>query len=79
VALAAGVGLLLTAAVAVALGSLTLKLSGHYLPLGTIAWGISLYFLFGTSETLGGHTGLSGIPPIDVFGLPLQPGARSST
>jgi len=29
---------------------------GHYLPLGTIAWGISLAFLFGTSETLGGHT-----------------------
>ena len=45
-----------------ALGLITLRLSGHYLPLGTIAWGISLYFLFGTSETLGGHTGRGGLP-----------------
>ncbi len=34
-------GLLLTAAVALLLGLLTLRLSGHYLPLGTIAWGMS--------------------------------------
>lgn len=67
-------GLLLTLGVAVALGSLTLRLSGHYLPLGTIAWGISLYFLFGTMETLGGHTGLSGIPPIAIFGWVLDEG-----
>jgi ABC-type branched-subunit amino acid transport system permease subunit len=45
---------------------LTLRLSGHYLPLGTIAWGISLYFLFGNLEFLGGHTGISGIPPLAV-------------
>jgi ABC-type branched-subunit amino acid transport system ATPase component/ABC-type branched-subunit amino acid transport system permease subunit len=68
------VGLLLTAAVALILGSLTLRLSGHYLPLGTIAWGISLYFMFGTMETLGGHTGLSGIPPINLFGWVLDEG-----
>lgn len=67
-------GLLLTAAVALVLGSLTLRLSGHYLPLGTIAWGISLYFLFGTMETLGGHTGLTGIPPIELFGWTLDQG-----
>jgi ABC-type branched-subunit amino acid transport system ATPase component/ABC-type branched-subunit amino acid transport system permease subunit len=69
-------GLLLTLVVAVALGSLTLRLSGHYLPLGTIAWGISLYFLFGTSETLGGHTGLTGIAPIGVFGVSLEGGRQ---
>jgi branched-chain amino acid transport system permease protein len=68
------VGLVLTALVAVILGSLTLKLSGHYLPLGTIAWGISLYFLFGTMESLGGHTGLTGIPPISIFGWALDEG-----
>jgi len=72
--LALGVGLVFTAGVAIVLGSLTLKLSGHYLPLGTIAWGISLYFLFGTLETLGGHTGLTGIPPIAVFGYELARG-----
>ena len=70
------VGLLITLAVAVTLGALTLKLSGHYLPLGTIAWGISLYFLFGTSETLGGHTGLTGVAPIQVFGVALESGRQ---
>ena len=64
-------GLLLTLAVALLLGALTLRLSGHYLPLGTIAWGISLYFLFGTFERLGGQTGMAGIPPISIFGEPL--------
>jgi ABC-type branched-subunit amino acid transport system ATPase component/ABC-type branched-subunit amino acid transport system permease subunit len=64
-------GLLLTLIVALFLGALTLRLSGHYLPLGTIAWGISLYFLFGTFERLGGQTGMGGIPPISLFGHPL--------
>ena len=67
-------GLVLTAAVAVLIGALTLRLSGHYLPLGTIAWGISLYFLFGTMAILGGHTGLTGIPPIAIFGYELRQG-----
>ena len=39
-------------------------MQGHYLPLATIAWGISLYFLFGNLEFLGGHTGLTGIPAL---------------
>lgn len=72
--LALVVGLVFTATVAIVLGSLTLRLSGHYLPLGTIAWGISLYFLFGTLETLGGHTGLTGIPAISVFGFEFDEG-----
>ena len=67
-------GLLLTIAVAAGLGLITLRLSGHYLPLGTIAWGISLYFLFGTSETLGGHTGRGGLPAISIFGKSLESG-----
>ena len=67
-------GLLLTIAVAAALGLITLRLSGHYLPLGTIAWGISLYFLFGTSEMLGGHTGRGGLPAISAFGTTLEGG-----
>jgi branched-chain amino acid transport system permease protein len=67
-------GLLLTVVVAAALGLITLRLSGHYLPLGTIAWGISLYFLFGTSELLGGHTGRGGLPPISIFGKSLESG-----
>lgn len=67
-------GLVLTAAVALILGALTLRLSGHYLPLGTIAWGISLYFLFGNLEFLGGHTGITGIPPLSFGGVELRDG-----
>jgi len=67
-------GLVLTALVALLLGMLTLRLSGHYLPLGTIAWGISLYFLFGNLEFLGGHTGISGIPPLSFGGFELRDG-----
>ena len=67
-------GITLTATVALLLGALTLKLSGHYLPLGTIAWGISLYYLFGTLDGLGGHTGMSGLPPISLFGMLLDKG-----
>ncbi|WP_020396357.1 ATP-binding cassette domain-containing protein [Thiolinea disciformis] len=68
------IGLLITSAVALILGAITLKLSGHFLPLGTIAWGISLYYLFGTAEALGGHTGMTGIPPILVLGWVLDQG-----
>lgn len=68
------VALLLTAIVAFVLGALTLKLSGHFLPLGTIAWGISLYFLFGNLPGIGGHTGITGVPPISFFGPELERG-----
>ena len=64
-------GLAVTALVAWVLGAVTLRLSGHYLPLGTIAWGLSLYYVFGNLEVLGGFTGLSGIPPLEVFGVSL--------
>lgn len=58
--------LLVTAAAAVLLGLITVRLSGHYLPLGTLAWGISLYFLFGKIDLLGRHDGISGIPPLTI-------------
>ena len=68
------IGLALTTAVALFLGLLTLRLSGHYLPLSTIAWGISLYFLFGNLDVLGGQTGLSGLPALEIAGLKLDSG-----
>ncbi|MFZ5509782.1 MAG: ABC transporter permease subunit [Pseudomonadota bacterium] len=70
------IGLGLTALVALFLGLITLRLSGHYLPLGTIAWGISLYFLFGNLGFLGGHTGLTGVPVLEVLGLRLEKGEQ---
>jgi ABC-type branched-subunit amino acid transport system ATPase component/ABC-type branched-subunit amino acid transport system permease subunit len=63
------------AAVAWLLGFLTLRLKGHFLPLGTIAWGLSLYFLFGNLSWLGGQTGLSGLPTLTIAGRPLTSSA----
>ena len=65
-------GLLITLVVALALGFITLRMQGHYLPLATIAWGISLFFTFGNLEWLGGHTGMSGIPPLTLGGFDLK-------
>jgi branched-chain amino acid transport system permease protein len=62
------VGLTLTAVVALFLGFITLRLSDQYLPLGTIAWGISIYFAFGNLVFLGQHSGIPGIPPLSLFG-----------
>jgi len=59
----------LTFAVSWGLGAVTLRLSGHYLPLCTIAWGLSLYFLFGNLAFLGGHTGITGLPALTLFGF----------
>ncbi|WP_332813470.1 branched-chain amino acid ABC transporter ATP-binding protein/permease [Ramlibacter sp.] len=67
-------GVSLTLAVAWVLGLLTLRLSGHYLPLGTIAWAIALYFLFGNLQFLGAHTGISGIPTVKLLGYELRSG-----
>src|ERR1039457_5536554 len=47
------IGMALTALAAFAIGAITMRLSGHYLPLGTIAWGLSIFFLFGNLEFLG--------------------------
>ena len=68
------VGLLLTLVSALILAALTLRMSGHYLPLATIAWGLSLYYVFGNVEALGKYDGLLGIAPIEFFGIPLNTG-----
>ena len=69
-------GIVITVASAILVGGLTLKLSGHYLPLGTIAWGISLYYFFSTIETLGGHSGISNIPSISIAGFAFDNGNK---
>lgn len=67
-------GLLITFAIAYILGAITLRLSGHYLPLGTIAWCLSLYYLFGNLQFLGQYDGIAGIAPIEFFGVSLGKG-----
>ncbi len=52
----------------------TLRMSGHYLPLATIAWGLSLYYLLGNIDFLGKYDGLLGIPALKFFGIALNTG-----
>jgi len=63
--------LLLTGLSALAIGMLTLRLGGHFLPLSTIAWGLSIAMLFGNVDALGRHTGLSNIPALTIAGWSL--------
>lgn len=67
-------GLAVTFVVAYVLGAITLRLSGHYLPLGTLAWSLALYYLFGNLEFLGQYDGIAGIDPIQLFGISLGDG-----
>ncbi|WP_321813828.1 MULTISPECIES: branched-chain amino acid ABC transporter ATP-binding protein/permease [unclassified Paraburkholderia] len=68
------VGVVITALVALVLGLVTMRLSGHFLPLGTIAWGLALFFLFGNLDMLGKYDGINGIPVLKVFGIELESG-----
>ncbi|MGJ4950811.1 branched-chain amino acid ABC transporter ATP-binding protein/permease [Bradyrhizobium sp. HKCCYLS20291] len=58
--------LLVSGFAAVLLGLVTVRLSGHYLPLGTLAWGLGLYYLFSKLAFLGRNDGISGIPPLSI-------------
>jgi branched-chain amino acid transport system permease protein len=68
------IGLVITGVAALILGWITLRMSGHYLPLATIAWGLSLYYLLGNIDALGKYDGLLGVPAIRFFGIDLNTG-----
>jgi branched-chain amino acid transport system permease protein len=70
------VALAVSAFAAFFLGFVTVRLAGHYLPLGTIAWGLALFYLFGQLEFLGRHDGISSIPPLTVGPLSFHEPAR---
>ena len=70
-------GFACTGLVALGLGLITVRLSGHYLPISTIAWGISVYFVFGNLEVLGRYNGLGGIPALSLLGWTLDTGRES--
>ena len=68
------VGVALSILVALVLGAITLRMSGHYLPLATIAWGLTIYYTISNMEFLGKYDGLLGVPPITLFGSSLGSG-----
>ncbi len=60
------VALAVSGVAALLIGAITLRLSGHYLALGTIAWSVSLYYVFANLDLFGRNDGISGIPPLRV-------------
>jgi ABC-type branched-subunit amino acid transport system ATPase component/ABC-type branched-subunit amino acid transport system permease subunit len=62
----------LSGLVAAAIGAITVRMSGHYLALATLCFGISFYHLVGNSEILGLFNGLTGIPPVTIAGFDLR-------
>jgi branched-chain amino acid transport system permease protein len=62
-------GLMLTGTVAWVLGLITARLSGHFLALVSVAWGISFFSLFGTLPPLHGFNGIGEIPPLRIGSL----------
>ncbi len=66
-------GAMTAAAVAATLiGAITVRMSGHYLALATLCFGVSFYFLVGNSEALGRFNGMTGIPPVALGGMELR-------
>ena len=58
--------LLLSGVSALVIGAVTLRLGGHFLPLSTIAWGLSIAIVFGNLESLGRHSGIPEVPPLHL-------------
>jgi branched-chain amino acid transport system permease protein len=58
--------LAVSALAALALGAVTLRLRGHYLAVATIAWSMSLYYVFGNFDLFGHNDGITAIPPLTV-------------
>ena len=56
------------------LAFVTLRMSGHYLPLATIAWGLSLYYLMSNIDALGKYDGILGIRSLSLFGFDIGQG-----
>ena len=68
------VGLALTCLSALVLGWITLRMSGHYLPLATIAWCLALNYTMANMEWLGKFDGILGVPPITLGALDFTEG-----
>ncbi|CAM3693799.1 ABC transporter permease subunit [Roseateles saccharophilus] len=68
--LVAGLGI--TLVLALVIGALTLRMSGHYLPLATICWCLALYYLVGNLDALGKYDGLLGLPAVTLGDFSFQ-------
>jgi branched-chain amino acid transport system permease protein len=70
---AMGVAVLVTVAVALLIGIPTLKLTGYYLAMATLGFGVIVNICFRELSGLtGGPSGLVGIPPLSLGGVVLD-------
>ena len=70
-------GIFLSMVMAMAIAIPTLKLKGHYLAVATLGFGEIIYVVFNELlEITGGPSGLSGIPPLHLFGYSFKGGWR---
>ncbi len=67
----------LVAITALLIGLVTLRLSGHYLSIATIAWGIAIYYLFGNLPLLGQYSGIDNVPAASIAGWAFDTGRKS--
>jgi branched-chain amino acid transport system permease protein len=67
------IGIFLSALIAFLVGKPTLRLKGHYMAVATLGFGEIFFIIFNELSSLtGGPSGLSGIPPLKIFGHPLE-------
>ncbi|HTH79409.1 MAG TPA: branched-chain amino acid ABC transporter ATP-binding protein/permease, partial [Ramlibacter sp.] len=71
-ALVLGIGIAIAAALIV--GAITLRMSGHYLPLATICWGLALNYTMANMDWLGNYDGLFGVPTLHIGSIDLGTG-----
>lgn len=62
------IGVALAALISLMLGGAIFRLSGHFLALGTLAFGYVVDAIMGQSQLTGGAVGISGIPALSFFG-----------
>lgn len=68
---------LFTGLLAAAIGTPIFRLRGHFLAMATLGWGIIVYIVFNElREVTGGPSGLTGIPNLRLFGMPLDTDLR---
>jgi branched-chain amino acid transport system permease protein len=67
------IGIFLSALIAWLVGKPTLRLKGHYMAVATLGFGEILFIVFNELSPLtGGPSGLSGIPSLTIFGIPIE-------
>ncbi len=63
--------IVVSGALALLIGLVLLRLSSHYLAVGTLAWSVSLFYIFANTDFFGRNDGIGSIPPLSVGGFAL--------